>query len=390
VSLAVFKVTLKTLTPLIVTKSEGFRGFIYTSLKHYLPGSTVQGAIFTSLINEGFISSKAAFELSSNDLINTLPALAIPNEGTYEYFRNVGIAHALCLKPKVCKDRGLVKCIDVGKSISKIVGGRLKELIRDEVSAIANSLGIHPSELSDFSGNVIVKVGGLWRDAGSLDMVRPKTYVSIAVKDWGGVEPGKLYAYEYIERGTKFITFISCVKDSETYKLLKDLESSGRVDVRIGRATSRGLGLTRLGIKECTLEELMGLGKGLGLNEVRDGDLVAFEVLSPTFILDPLPRPLKRGDVITDRLGLGLKADVLAVLVSKYGVGTYRGWSIYTNTPKLTVKGLPQGSLIITKIYAPKGIDLVSTLLSTTFLGISDIGNGFNTLLPLRKDIYAS
>lgn len=395
--LGTFRIELESLSPILITAVEGYRGFLYRSLRYYIPGTVVQGSIFTAAINEGLVNTNEVLGIVNKELVSTTPAL-VTIDFSYKYLRDVGIAHALCLKPKIKSkkvEKGEIFSIDVGKIINELIvnpmdfQGSVKRVLSTEVANMVRTLEV-PVDLEDCSGKATLRKNGKWFLTESVNEIRvlPKTYVSIAVKDWGGTVPGALYAYEYIERGVKFMAYTSCIKNSRTYNILKQLESIGNINLRVGKATSRGLGMVRAKITEYPIENLI---HEIGVNEISIGDrIIVLESLSLASILDPLPRPINVGDEISDRLGLGLRLKVIGVLESKYGTREYRGWSIATNTPKITVKGLPSGSLIFTKVIklpsSPN--NLHNALISLLLLGIEPHIHGFNIMYPFKKDPY--
>jgi len=396
--LKTFKIELESLSPILITVTEGYRGFLYRSLRYYIPGSVIQGSIMTTSISEGLLRVNEAYSIVNKELFNTTPALTTI-DFNYKYIKDLGIAHALCLRPKVKSKkmkRKYVISIDVGKIIKELTlkqvnfSEMVKEVLDRSIIDIARELEVHPADLEDCSGFPIIKQEKTWILMEDEERIRilPKTHISIEVKDWGGTVPGALYAYEYIERGLKFKSHISCPKESTIYKILKQLESIGYVNARIGKATSRGLGMIRLKLIEYPIEDLIDQ---VGINEINVNDkIIALETLSITSVLDPLPRPLKTGDVVSDKLNLGLKMQVVGILESKHGAREYRGWSIATNTPKLTIKGLPQGSIIFTRITKtpPTTNQLHQALISLLLLGLGPISQGFNIVYPFKKDPY--
>ena len=247
-----------------------------------------------------------------------------------------------------------------------------------------------PGELKSCGGKVVSLEHLGWR----ISRVDVSSYIQVSLDHVrGAVSPGLIYAYEQVKPGTTYTGFITALDTSPIMSLIRKVASSS-VYLRIGRGISRGYGLVELRARPIDPRKLI---EKVISEPIKLGDIVALEVLTPTFTLEPLPKPFIKGSVIeVDEAWFSKMTGQLVELKLKildHPVGSLRkyvGWSLRTNTPKLPVKGLSPGSLLICKIESCS-VDVNEALPLLPFIGVNDFSaQGFNQLIPMNVDPFPS
>ena len=171
--------------------------------------------------------------------------------------------------------------------------------------------------------------------------------------------------------------------------------------MHIGRGVSRGFGRARLTLTELKPDEL----KACWLKrELKADERVVLEATSPIFVLNedliPVPpwpgcelaldakwyRALTKQDVSLRLKIVGLRQEGRGVY-SRRGAMTYRGWSIRTGKPKMPIRALPPGSLLVCDVVEGELKDPLAWLLPV--LGLNSMASmGFNQLAPIERDPF--
>lgn len=374
------RVEVETVTPLLVPHKVGYRGFLYKTLRDWIPGSVLRGALLFHMVREGWISKSEAVEAEGS--YSVTPLLHSGPEASL--YKDVAPAHALTYRfkcPGPPGREGVVLSPGVGKLLARVredkrledaVEGLLSDFFR-EAQVLARekrALCYSPANLEPYRG-VVVRAGDVWR-AG--DEVRTTYYAETRISSLtGGAEPGGLYAYEGVAEGQVYTGYVSWDEGSPLSGVLSRLAGEA-LRLRLGRGSWRGFGLVEARFHE---DDLTPRDLRLDLGEARG--LVALEAVGPTFLLEgPGPRPPAAGDVI--KAG-GARLRVLGALGA--GLITYSGWSYKTNTPKLPVEALGPGGLVVAEVEEG-GPEDIARLATRGFNEHSS--QGFNILLPMTKD----
>ncbi|RLE86566.1 MAG: hypothetical protein DRN04_19285 [Thermoprotei archaeon] len=386
----IYKVTLKALSPLIISKRMGFKGFSYEVEKYIIHGSIVRGALLTKMLEEGEDPITVNRLALSPDYAIT-PFLATLNEKKSLYI-NSNIAHSLCFRTKK-KIKGVspVFSLDIENIVSKIRNKTPLEDILAEVFekhslklAETKKTWLMPGETKTCSGSVIVEENRLW----FIPSISSNVSIEVGLDHTrGSSAPGMLYAYEHVCEGTVYTGYITVSDNSPLNTILSKRE----LILSIGRGTTRGFG------------KVLATAEEIGFNKIKSNisknlhkleePYIALEAVSPVFKLDPLPLPLREKDTVTissewlNKLGLPqdyeAEFEIIGILGGYY---RYQGWSMRNKAPKLPVKGLSPGSLILAKIKSMKG-DPLETLSLLPLIGLDNFASlGFNLVFPLQKD----
>ncbi len=384
----IFNIKLRLLTPAIVSASEGYRGMLYMGARDKILGSTVRGALMAWGIREGVITHEDVNrEVMSPKHVITTFLLSRGEDGEVAY-RDVRIAHALTFKFKDGLGRDHVHSLGIDELLS-IMASKvspspsevLHELLAKvsmEIDSLGNEL-LSSTNTERVLGSSLVREGGNWVLAGKY-LVKG-SYVGTGVdRERRSVIPGVLFGYEYVDSGTTFVGTLMCSEDSVMCELVESLIRSKAL-VSVGKGVGRGYGLARVEVREVGKEVFDEV-------KIREGSYLVFEVINPlvTYPISdnepPIPRPAVINDVIKSCIeGRCLELKVVAI----YGdILRFSGWSLRLESPKLPMKALSHGSLLITKVGGDlsvlKEIPLVPTepkLLST---------QGLNLLQPIPKD----
>jgi hypothetical protein len=382
-NIELYHVTLTLTSPVIVGAKGSERGLLYTVTRDIVPGPAFHGALVKAIASTVYSGS-----------IITLPALQTfvtplyPVTRSGKLYRDVTIAHALSIHGK-----GYASSIIASYNVEKVIellehGLKLEEAIvktiNDHLEALHSyslrlemGLSINVADLKSAQGVVVVKdrVGSadVWKKV----RVRKHVYLENAVdRVRGSVYAGALYGYEYIVPGTLFTGYVACLSGQG---LCREVSSIAGADVVIGKGQGRGFGRARIEIRQVTVESEAKACCPVGEK------LVALIATSPSFVVDPIPRPVRAGDVLETLSG--------ARLVIKHVIGSrldvYAGWSRLRHSPKLVVRGNALGTILVAevangKLTEPLCIELMMGMLKNSL-------PGFNTFHVIRRDpLYTS
>ena len=387
----VFNVMIKFLTPALLLVKEGYRGMMYSGVADKVPGSTVRGSLLTWGIREGIISRDEAVKesLSPKHSVTTF----LLTRETSRMYEDVTLAHALSLTFKKGLGDGAIYSLGIDRLISKYVskGASItpKDVLAELINEVMKEIDARGDELrcsantERVMGSSLTRVGDSWRLSKGLVGDVSGSYVGVAIDRIRRTSaPGALFGYEYVESGTVYSGIVSCSEGSVMCRVVEALRKGNAV-IGVGKGTGRGYGLAKV----LSVEEL----SPKVVSSVKEGDYVALEVVGPTFTLKPhtstsapIPRPVTPGDeVVVRNEGGSLKLEVVGVYG---GINVFRGWSLRTNTPKLAIKALDYGSLIIAKVRG--NVELLNTL---PYIGLNEFSSqGFNIVLPLVTDFLPS
>jgi CRISPR/Cas system CSM-associated protein Csm3 (group 7 of RAMP superfamily) len=396
VGVRLYLLRLRAASPAILTHEVGSAGFVYSTQTDYIPGSTVRGAILTAAVNNEAIEVKKAEELALNPDYTVSGAL-LNDSKHVEPLKDLHITHTLCYASKFDEEGeegGVVRV--VGKvyspGVEKVIAGEPEEVERKTSSAIGELFTelvskrgweVFPGELRMVSGRPAVKDGATWK----IITARTSHYIQTALDHVrGGSAPGLLYAYEQVMPGTEYSCVVAVSEKSRMCEVLESIKGGAIRYVGVGRGISRGFGRFEVEVKEVEAPEEM---------RIRNGEIIAFQALTPVFITDPIPRPPRRGDVVMldgewykrvlgDSCRVRLK--VICVLGSRC---EYRGWSIRTNSPKMPIYALDKGGILICRVEGISETD-ISYISYLPVLGLDHHASlGFNLVLPLKPDPFA-
>ncbi|RLI11228.1 hypothetical protein DRO33_04410, partial [Candidatus Bathyarchaeota archaeon] len=212
----------------------------------------------------------------------------------------------------------------------------------------------------------------------------------------GSSAPGVLYAYELIRPGCVYAGLMAVVENSYLMAFLNERLAGGRASftAHVGRGVSRGFGKVRLTLRELRLDELR---PGWLKSELRAGEQVVLEATSPVFVENGgfMPVPPWPGceltldgrwyeSIVGQRASLRLK---VSGVYSRRGSVVYRGWSVRTRKPKMPIRALPAGSLLVCEVVEGELREPLISLLP--ILGLNSASSmGFNQLAPIEEDPF--
>lgn len=387
----IFTYELVPTTPMIITSATGFRGMCYTVATSYVPGSMVRGALMTRLLEEKLIDQKDVENEALNPLHSVSPALYAPQPSKPVPYRDLAFAHALSF---VFKGEDKVFSLGIEQLMLLIERGKdvetaLRELLLDTMFRVDrraySNIASDPSwifkcsaEMKSAAHEPLARIDGVWK------IVKPSrgVYVENAVdRARESAMHGALYAYEYVEPGSRFVGFIAVDESSALATALDSLKGSCTI-VRIGRGLGRGFGIARLCISEARPEDFE-----LQI-EVPKNSRIALYAFSPLTKADEPYRPPCAGDELTLRVFGSRVCRARVVASLGRGLLRYGGWSYRSGTPKMPIKALQPGSLIFIEILETYDRDLFTYL---PFAGISELSSqGFDIAAPLHRDFLPS
>jgi len=380
--------TLRLLTPTIITSTYGFRGMSYTITTNFIPGSTIRGGIFTKLIIEDILTKDDADREAVNPLHTISPALPIHESQSEPLpLKNVAFAHALSYQIKgddAIYSLGLDELLEKvrkGDSVDTALTNLLfktmisfdRKAYEDITKRSFDQFLKSSTEIKPSIHLVITRRNGSWHIVG----IRRGIYVENAVeRSRGSAAPGMLYAYEYIEPGQRFAGLIVLSKDSYLMQPFESIDGSC-IKMRIGRGLGRGFGVSELCLRE------IGIDMFVEGDTIRD-NIIAIYTLSPFTIIDPFPRLPRIGDEIEVNVFGKTIAKLKIIAILGREVIEYRGWSYRTHKPKIPVRALAPGSLLITQILDFEKSDILKFGLP---IGLDPLSaQGFNIIVPLERD----
>ncbi|RLE85342.1 MAG: hypothetical protein DRJ41_01410 [Thermoprotei archaeon] len=371
----VYVLSLRTESPMIITLRSGYGGFIHRSLTDEIPGLMLRGALFTRAIEEGVLTKDNADNLAIKPSHSIIPAL-FSSRGEAFPLDNLLPSHALCSKSKWSN---IVMSPGAHKLAQKDYETILRGLLRDELKIYSKKgkEGIwKPGEVKRVQGRPALKENGRWVLCG-----KPRTfhYIETALDPTRGAGlPEMLFSYELVDVGSTYCSLIAL----EDTNPLNSLLERGRVEISVGRGISRGFGKLSVKVVKGDIPKLPKLGK-----------YAVFEAISPLFIMDPLPRPPEPGDVLKIDPNWYLRMTgykISAELKVREVLGSetlYRGWSLRRNSPRVPVRALSKGSILICETVSGEEGDEVTSYLPV--VGLNEYSSlGFNHLLPLDPDPF--
>jgi hypothetical protein len=379
-----YRVVLTLFSPTIVSAKGSERGLLYTITKEIIPGPTFHGALIKSLTLNVYPGSNV--ESSALQTFAT-PLYPVTTRDS-KLYNDVTVAHALSIHGK-----GRASAIVTSYSIEKVLalleqGSELEEAIAKSISEylevlyseslkLGAGLSINIADLKSTQGVAVEKIGIGGVDVWSKVKVRKGVYLENAVdRVRGAVRAGAFYGYEYIAPGTVFTGYVACLSGQG---LCKDLPTINGVDILVGKGQGRGFGRARIEVKQVKVEDIVKVCCPL------DEKLVALISTSPSLVADPIPRPIRVGDVLETVSG--------AKLVVKHVIGSrvdvYTGWSRLRHSPRLVIRGNAVGVILIAEVVDDK---LSESLCLELMLGmIRNSLPGFNTFQVVKKDpLYIS
>jgi len=400
--LRLFEVRLETLTPTIISAEVGYMGFVHKTVADRVPGMVLRGALLSEALRSGHLKRDHvdSLALSPDFALTPLLALGRRDERDVELkklrpLRNSLVAHSLCFASKWPEERRIRS-----PGAHELVNKKLEDLIAHLFISLTEK--VRKGSLSWASGEVrstesmptrrvddewwLVDTEG-WRTA----------YVQVGLdRPRGSSAPGVLYAYELTKPGCIYVGLMAVIESSFLMSFLGEKLAGGKISltVHIGRGVSRGFGKVRLTLTELKPGELKA---GWLKSELKANERVVLEATSPIFILneDLIPVPpwpgcelaLDNGwyETLT-RQSVSLRLKVVKVY-SRRGVTTYRGWSIRTGKPKMPIRALPSGSLLVCDVVEGELRSPLAWLLPV--LGLNPMASmGFNQLAPIERDPF--
>jgi len=393
-----YEFKIKTLTPLTVAVKEGFKGLLYKALKEHIPGSTVKGSILSKIIREYGVSKLVNNEVHDPQ-ISITQALACPSMD-YTLIENVLPTHPLCYRWKTEKRIETLnlgdlltefkKSKDVKRAFSNILD-KVTKLHLDyfKTRAILRSTGEMVSKPF-----IAVKRNGVWEKI----TVHTSTYIQVGIEKISRrASPGLIYGYEYVKPGQCYTGFIAGKRVENIAKMLGETS-----ELKIGRGISRGFGTVLFELREVDVEKFFEekLSKIVDLDCLKKEEPLCLYALSP-LVTEPLGEVLNANikgslELPTNwlsknigELNAKIKLEVYGAL--SFGTELYRGFSLRTTTPKITVKSLAKGTLLLCEIKEVSGTssNLEKLLTYTVFYGLDFFSTqGYNHVIPLTKDPF--
>jgi len=389
----IYEYELNLLSSAIVTRKVGRLG--YKSYDNLIPGSVVRGGLLTALYERGYIDLKDLEEEVDNPSLSISSAYFSGDLEEPMLFSNLCIAHAFS---RVSKH----SIGDYGQPIVSILSGYEKKAISDlgryveelekgfsklgmELSAKKKQTIFNPLEFKRCTGAVAVKIGNVWFRRNSAHEVS----VNIGLhRGRRSVESEMFFYYEAISRDQSFRGFIV---DSKGI-----LDNVKELRVGIGRGVSRGFGRAILKLRRISVEDLV---KRLNLDnlDLDEGANMFFVCFTPYASFDP--EGLLRGRILRDTLTLPtdwmkmykeFNAEArLKLIGSVGGYGRYGGYSLKTGYPKMVLRTLVSGSVIVYKVDYLDGDtrSIAELFASTLVLGVNELAAyGLSHLLPMSTD----
>ena len=393
-----FSIELQIVSPTILVSRTGYRGFAYKSLYDYIPASTFRGALMSGLMLNYNVDMNVIDKLVLDPDYSITPLLAT-EKTPRSFIRDIMVAHALSIKMKwpvdkiegVILSRGIGRLLDMlrthdpKEALLRLIVDTNRELLQGKSLARRS---MHPSETTVCTGDVIIRDGKYWRGV----KVETDMYTQVGLDQVrGSAVPALLYSYEHIKPGNIYVGYMAISEKSSLLEMLKDMKN---IRICLGRGISRGFGRALVSLEEIDLNHFLNT---IGLERVRRGDYIALEVLSLALRETPIPLPLRSGDVIEiptpwmekilGHLDTRVKLRILAILGN---TSSYGGWSIRTNKPKLMVKGIGRGGLLICRVEEAEGREVERLLSMLAIVGLDHLAShGYNIMIPLLKDPIA-
>jgi hypothetical protein len=377
-NIELYHVTLTLTSPAIVGARGSERGLLYTVMRDIVPGPSFHGTLVKAIASNMYSGS-----IITPSTLQTFVTPLYPVTRGGKLYRDATIAHALSIHGK-----GYASSIITSYNVEKVIdllehGLKLEEAIvktiTDYLDALHSyslrlemGLSVNVADLKSAQGVVVEKdhVGSaeVWKKV----RVRKGAYLENAVdRVRGSVYAGALYGYEYIVPGTLFTGYVAC---SSGQGLCRDVSGIAGADVVIGKGQGRGFGRARIEIRQVAVENEAKTCCPVGEK------LVALIATSPSFVADPIPRPVRAGDILETLSGV--KLVIKHVIGSRLDV--YVGWSRLRHSPKLVVRDNALGTILVaevdnSKLTEPLCVELMMGMLKNSL-------PGFNTFQVIRRD----
>lgn len=317
--MTIYRIEIELLSPMIISHPQP--GRVLRGEYRYIPSTTIKGAILSMLYRE---YGASVHEESLNPRICIHPGYPIFDGYEARY------AHPLIYKCKVCRDG---ENIIVDKSILDPDGLGRFNLERLEPPYKCGRGHIYA--ISPLKNTLLILRDGVYHpvevETTSLDSIGINRYL-------GSTEHGMLYTYIVVAPGVKYGSMIYDPDDRlEGYGL-----TEGTHRINIGRGISRGLGLARLRVErhdEYLSERVKEIMEYLELM----GEYIILRAKSPLSpYLGLRSQPWDLEGFIGHDIGGG-------ILIPNGPPLKVRGYSSYTNQPKLSIMAYPPGTLVFYK-----------------------------------------
>ncbi len=324
-------------------------GNVYHNTYNYLLGSTIRGAILTYLrmnkfgIDEEMINPSIIFH----------PAYLVKDGYIYKP------AHCLVYECKICK-KADYPFVTINPYDSNYISiDPSNRLHIDNIPPIRCNKG-HPFALKPIGGELIAV-----KDGKILDKYNDKytLFDSVGInRITGSSEVGMIYTY--VASLQKQYRGLIVTKDN--CKL--DISKLNNAVISIGKGINRGFGTVKIKIKEIDKNAIIKRYDKL------NGKQVVLKALSPIFKLN-----INKDGLVTTA-NFKIKSNSCHVLSN--GSTKLSGFSLFSNTPKVKLNALKEGTLLI--INNIEHEDLADIELN----GIGDIScAGFNIVEVLNHDL---
>lgn len=393
---------IKVLSPLTISVKEGFKGFIYKTLREYIPGSVIKGGLLSKIVREYGTSEaiKVVNEEGSDPQISITQALACPNMN-YTLFKNVLPTHPLCYRWKSEKQiktfniRDFIEGFKKGKDLRNAYSKIMSKIMEFHYKYFETRNILRSSSEITSKPAIAIKKNGGWEEVS----VKTSMYLQVGIdKVSKKASPGLIYGYEYVEPGQYYTGFIAGRRIKEIISALGD----ATLELRIGRGISRGFGTIIFKLCEMNVKDFFKevLSRVVEVEDLKPGEPLILYSLTP-LVTEPLGSALKAEiknylelptywiSKNVGKLNAKLKLKIYGAL--SFGSEIYRGFSLRTATPKIAIKGLTKGTLLLCEITEVSGSldELEKLLVYTVFYGLDHLTTqGFNHVVPITKDPF--
>ncbi|MEM3394076.1 MAG: hypothetical protein QXY79_03420 [Candidatus Methanomethylicia archaeon] len=356
--MSLYKIKIKVASPLQISDIV-IGNVLKQSGTFCLQSSTVRGGILSKIYREQGV--KEVIEESKDTSINFHPAYPVDN----------GIIsrppHILLHKCKICEG---------GVFINKVLQNKklLKEFNFERFDIPYKCSEGHLFAISPVKSLVIFK-DSKYKEINIKKMQLESIGMNRALSQ---TELGMIYSYITIRPGVIFDGLIYDPKD----KIEKLLGYKPKNEyIRVGRGISRGMGITEFEFEEVNYEKYIEKRA----SEIKDAILktegiVILRALTPILSMDKAEFSYK---IDLSEYGLQPMEVFNGVNYLTQSPEILKGYSVYTNLPKIEVKGLGSGTLYFYKIENKIKIDEISMLLSE--FEIKGFAHPFNVGLNIME-----
>jgi hypothetical protein len=357
-NMSLYRIKIKVISPLQISDSA-IGNVLKQSETFYLQPSTIKGGILSKIHREQKV--KEVCEESKEASINFHPAYPVDD----------GIIsrppHFLLHDCKICEDGIFVNEVLQNKEL-------LKEFNFKKFNIPYKCPSGHLFAISPVKSLVIFKNSKYKKFS-----IKKMQLESIGMnRALGQTELGMIYSYVTINPGMIFEGLIYDSKD----KIEKWLGYKPKnEEVRMGRGISRGMGITEVEFKEIDYEKYVEERA----NEIKEtisktDGIILLRALTPILTINKIGFSY---DIGLSEYGLSPMKAFNDVNYLAYTIEVFKGYSVYTNLPKVEVKGLSSGTLYFYKIKDETKIDEVSKLLSE--FEIKGFASPFNVGLNIME-----